>query len=171
MEIQGLNALPSAASLSNHSTVNGLEETYEFFGGQDDRIKSENAEKRRITQKAVRTNLKSLKSNIELHDEWSHIFIGKDHIKLKGDGKMTYGKLREALGIPPRALSETNKRNLKDTDVIEGTVTINLEDIGWFERSMDENEASQVRAQRSHGDYSAGWERALNNEAIIQSLK
>ena len=169
MEISSINAVNSTGAAAKSEAVEELDNSYEFFTPSD-RLDRENLEKSRYTKQEVLKNLKELKSKITLHDDWYHFIIGNDHIEIKGDGKLTYGDLRAKFGIPPRALSQTNHGNFKDADVVKGTVTINLEDMGWFERSMDSMEAEDARNQRNYGNYFAGWERALTNEDIIKLL-
>lgn len=169
MEISALNAVSSASAAANSEAVTDANSDYEFFG-QYDEIERENRMTNKATKEKVTQNLKAMKSKIELHDNWYHFIIGDDYIKLKGDGKLTYGDLREKFGIPPRALSQTNSGNFKDSDIVRGSVEIKLEDMGWFERRMDEMEAADARAQRNYGNYFAGWERTLTNDEIIKIL-
>ena len=119
------------------------------------------------TKQGVIRTLKGNKKNIELNTPW----IGTDYIIFKGNGKMTYGQLREQLGIPPKVLSETNDKRLRDEQIVKN-VRINIEDIGWYERPrMDEMEARDVRFQRSHGNNHAGYDRAITNKEIINFLR
>jgi len=132
------------------------------YGGDVERIYME-----RNTKESAVNTLKANKNNIELKIPW----IGTDYIKFNGDGKMTYGQLREQLGIPPKVLSETNGKSLRDEQIVKD-VRINLDDIGWYEiPNMSAEEGRDVRAQRNYGNNYAGYDRAITNDEIIKLLK
>ena len=135
---------------------------------QYNEIDSENYQRAKIFKAETEKEFKNLKSRMELHDEWYHAITGEDYVKFTGDGKMTYGQLREKLGIPPRALRERNGGKNTEAEVIKGTIEIELTDIGWFERRMDDMEAADARAQRRYGNYRAGWERTVTNKELIK---
>ena len=80
---------------------------------------------------------------------------------------MTCRQLREMLKIPPGFLSNTNGKRLKDTDIVED-LKVNLSDIGWYEHSYGEFEASSIRVRRNHGEYWAGYNSAISNDEIKQ---
>ena len=121
----------------------------------------------RTTKENVTNTLKQHSKNIELKIP----FIGDDYIKFKGDGHMTYGQLREQLGIPPKVLSETNNQRLRDEQIVKDT-KIYLNDIGWYEiPDMDELEGRDARAQRSYGNHYAGYERSLTNDEVVKILR
>jgi hypothetical protein len=130
-------------------------------------IDDENYHRAKIVKQETENNFKNLKGRMELHDNWYHAIVGEDYVTFQGDGKMTYGELREKLGIPPRALRERNGGKNTDADVIKGKIEIELNDIGWFERRMDDMEAADARAMRAHGMYRAGWERTVSNKELI----
>lgn len=118
-------------------------------------------------KETVKNTLRANKQNIELHEPW----IGSDYIIYKGDGKTTYGTLRQNLGIPPRVLSETNGKNLSDDQIVKNT-KIYLEDIGWYETTPQfEGEAADIRAQRNYGNHFAGYVRSVNNNEVKAYLK
>ena len=84
---------------------------------------------------------------------------------------MTYGELRENLGIPPKVLSETNGKKLTDNQIVKET-KIYLDDIGWYETTPESpEEASDIRAQRRYGNNYAGYSKAISNKEIIKQLK
>ncbi len=168
MEINGIDAVSSANSTQQSSAVTSSSSSLNAQFGN--RLDNENMFKRQQMRESVEESLKELKGKIEVHDDWYHVFVGDDYITLEGDGKLTFKELRAKLGIPPTVLSKTNYKKFKDTDVIEGKIDIKLQDIGWFERSMDNMEAQDVRAQRNHGDPYAGYSRALSDGEILEML-
>ena len=122
----------------------------------------ENYQNFQATKKRVKSNLDAYKDKMEIKIP----FIGTDYLKFKGDGKMTYGQLREMFGIPPKVLSETNNKKLSDDQIVKD-VRINLDDIGWYERiPEDEIEASDTRNMRNYGVHHAGYEKTLTNDDI-----
>ena len=165
-----VNALNNVNSVSAESSVAETREASAeaIAFPQYNAIDDENYHRSKIVKEETKNNFKNLKSKMELHDNWYHVIVGEDYVTFKGDGKMTYGELREKLGIPPRALRERNGGKNTDADVIKGTIEIELNDIGWFERRMDDMEAADARAMRAHGDYRAGWERTVSNDELIK---
>lgn len=123
------------------------------------------------TRENTVANLEALRSQIELHDEWYNVFLGGDYITFTGDGKMTYGELREKLGIPPRVISERNGGHKVDNDIIEGSIEIGLGDIGYFDRRKDEDDAAMTRFYNKQGDYRYGYSPSLEEKEIIALLK
>lgn len=123
------------------------------------------------TRRKTVANLDALRSQIELHDEWYHAIIGQDYITFTGDGKMTYGELRDKLGIPPRVIRERNGGNNVDADVIKGSIEIELRDIGCFDRRKDEDDAAMTRFYNGQGDYRYGYNHSLSEDEIISLLK
>ncbi len=120
------------------------------------------------TKDQVKNYLTKNKNKFELVEPF---LFGSDHFKVKGDGKMTYGELRKMLGIPPKVLSETNGKKLKDTDVVEN-IKINLSDIGWYEMATQtKDEAAVYRAERRSGNPYAGYDRSVSNEDILKWFK
>jgi len=120
------------------------------------------------TKKQVTEFIKANKDNMKLVVPF---LFDCDHVKIAGDGKMTYGELREMLGIPPQILSETNNKRLKDTDIVENA-RINLTDIGWYPVTpQDSTEAADYRAQRKAGNHHAGYDRSITNEDILKMFK
>ncbi len=171
MEINGIEAVSATSAMHSASSVAKSSSDFKNldFGSE---IDNDNALRRQQTREKVEDSLKELKDKLELHDNWYHVFVGEDYFKLKGDGKLTYGKLREMLGIPPKALSKSNpdKGKISDKDVIQGSIEIKFSDIGWFERRMDEMEARDVRNQRNHGNNIAGYSRAVSDSDIFEFL-
>ncbi len=128
----------------------------------------ENYLRAKETKEQVTAFIKANKDNMELVIPY---LFDCDHIMIAGDGKMTYGELREILGIPPQILSETNNKKLKDTDIVENA-RVNLTDIGWYPLTpQDSTEAADYRAQREAGNHHAGYDRSLNNEDILKMFK
>lgn len=128
----------------------------------------ENYFQAKATKEQVENYIKTNKNKFELVEPF---LFDSDHLKIKGDGKMTYGELREMLGIPPQVLSETNGKKLKDTDIVENA-RINLADIGWYELiPQDKIEADDYRAQRQNGNHHAGYDRSINNNDILNWFK
>ena len=118
-------------------------------------------------KETVKNALHAYKDNIELHEPW----IGSDYIMYKGDGKTTYGTLRQNLGIPPKVLSETNNKRLSDDQIVKDA-KIYLEDIGWYETTPQfEGEAADIRAQRNYGNHFAGYRRTVNNNEVKAYLR
>ena len=165
MEIQKISTTNSVGK-TNEVEASKSPDNVEVFQNYND-IEDTNRRMSEWTKDRVRNNLSAMKDRIELRQPW----LGADYIKFTGDGKMTYGELREWFGIPPRVLSNNNKGNFKDTDVIEGTIKIPLDGIGFYERRMSEMEAQLVQYERAHGDAASGWEKALPNKDIISILK
>lgn len=121
----------------------------------------------------VRRFISAHKKEMTLNAQWYHVFVGEDYITYKPKGNITYGQLREQLGIPPKVLSETNNKRLKDDVVIpkEG-VKINLLDIGWYPQSGLSREDCAVNNNlRANGILTAGYDRAISNEEIISMFK
>lgn len=168
-EVNAVNSVNAAGASAPMSEIKSASAEAISFP-QYNRIDEENYQRGKFVKAETEKNLKELKGKMELHDEWYHAITGEDYVKFKGDGKMTYGELREKLGIPPRALRERNGGKNVDTDVIKGTIEIELCDIGWFERRMDDMEAADARAMRAHGNYRAGWERTVTNKEVIKWL-
>ena len=138
-----------------------VEINFSNSGDIEDRIQREN------TKESVQNTLQSNKKDFELKIPW----IGTDYVIYKGDGKTTYGQLRERLGIPPKVLSETNGKRLTDEQIVEQT-RINLDDIGWYPVTPQSDiEAQDIRAQRNYGNHYAGYDRAVNNNDIKNYLK
>ena len=163
MEIGPLSNVEMNALLSSTSEVAGTNTDITFqYGDVDEIINRQN------TKKGVEQSLKAYKGNIELNIP----FWGDDYIIFKGDNKMTYGQLRERLGIPGGVLSETNRESLEDDDKIATDTKIYLNDIGWYEVYPEfEGEAADIRAQRRYGNHHAGYQRAVTNDDIKKWLK
>ena len=151
-----------SASIAASSSTEASKPDISFpDSGLDDYLTGKN------TKETVKNTLRAHKQNIELHVPW----IGSDYIIYKGDGKTTYGTLRQNLGIPPRVLSETNGKNLSDDQIVKDT-KIYLEDIGWYETTPQfEGEAADIRAQRSYGNHFAGYNRSVTNDEVKAYLK
>lgn len=165
-----INSIGAANALPSTTTVKGTSSSQagniQFPSAtSDDHIRGE------VVTKEVKQNLKGLKGKVELNEAFLGIF-GTDHIILKGNGKMTYGQLREKLAIPPGILSKVNNARLSDNQVIKDEVRVNLEDIGWYETTpQSQIEADDIVYQRSIGNSVAGYNRKLSNEDIINILK
>ncbi|CDE45394.1 unknown [Clostridium sp. CAG:768] len=143
------------------SEANNINISFSYSDNTEDIVNQAN------TAKSVKNTLRGNKKNIELHEPW----IGSDYIIFKGNGKMTYGDLRQNLGIPPKVLSETNGKRLTDNQIVKET-KIYLDDIGWYETTpMSAAEASDIRAQRRYGNNYAGYSKAISNKEIIKQLK
>lgn len=154
----GFEAQVSSAEMPESST----EINFSNYGPDENYIQSQNTKER--AEKFIKAN----KSKFELVQP---LFFGSDHFKVKGDGKMTYGQLREMLGIPPKVLSETNGKRLKDSDIVENA-KINLSDIGWYLLMPEtEWEAVTYRSLRNNGDNHAGYDRSVSNDDIINWFK
>lgn len=149
------------AAVSGPEYIDSSSTDISFQYNVEDRINREN------TKESVENTLKANKQNIELNIPW----IGTDYIIYKGDGKTTYGQLRENLGIPAQVLSETNNKRLADDQLVDET-RINLNDIGWY-RVMPQSdiEAQDIKAQRRYGNHYAGYDRAVTNNDVIKYLK
>lgn len=157
---QGVEFSAPASSV-NASETNNINISFNYGGSSDDGVKLA------TTKKSVQNTLKSNKKNIELHEPW----IGSDYITFKGNGKMTYGELRQNLGIPPKVLSETNGTKLTDNQIVKET-KIYLDDIGWYETTPEsQEEASDIRAQRKYGNNYAGYSKAITDDEILKQLK
>lgn len=130
-----------------------------------------------ITIRQVNSDVKHFisanKKDMELNDQWYHFIVGEDHIIYKPKGNITYGQLREQLGIPPKVLSETNNKRLKDDDLIpKGGVKINLNDIGWYPQSgLSPEDCAVNNNLRANGILTAGYDRAISNKEIISMFK
>ncbi len=164
-----INSIGAANSLPKTTTVSNSAESQpgniSFPQSDDDYTRGQ------AVTEDVKQNLKSLKNNIKLDEALFGLF-GTDNIRVTGDGKMTYGQLRDKLGIPPRILGQVNNKELKDSDIIKGEVRVNLEDIGWYETTPQfDFEAQDNQYQRANGNYTAGYDRQISNEDIKNILK
>lgn len=157
---QGVEFSTPASSVSANE-ANDINISFNYGTNTEDVINQSN------TKASVQNTLKANKKNIELHEPW----IGSDYINFTGDGKMTYGQLRQQLGIPPKVLSETNGKKLTDNQIVKNT-KIYLDDIGWYETTpQSSEEASDIRAQRRYGNNYAGYTKAISNEDILKQLE
>lgn len=162
LEINALNGVQSASYVAS---AGASEQNIDinFPQGPD-----ENYFRAKITRENVSNNVYANKSNMKLVEPF---LLGKDHVVIAGDGKMTLGELRAKYGIPPKILSQFNGASLKDSDVVKD-IKVPLEGIGWYELEvLNEAEAADYRGQRAAGDPYAGYDRAITNEEIKRLLK
>ena len=161
-----INAMNGVSGTSYTSSVGATE------GNPDIRFQGygpdENFLQGQITKEVV---LKSISANKEKMELVVPFLFGEDHLVIAGDGKMTYGQLRDMLGIPPKVLSETNNKKLADNQVVKD-IKVNLSDIGWYQLiPQDSAEAADYRRMRDYGDNYAGYDRSLSNEDIKKLFK
>ena len=158
----------SVASTSKAtSTSSSTNEVADFGRYPDDDFYTEQAVKKETTD-----FIKKHKGSMQLDDSWLHFLIGEDHITYTPKGKITYGQLRDQLNIPPKVLSETNNKKLKDNEIIKGSVKINLSDIGWYPQTgLSRDEQAVNRNLRANGVPTAGYDRAVTNDDIIKCFK
>lgn len=162
MKITSVNA---AQEVSAPREISETSESYDIkYQGVD-----EDFQQGQITKENVKNTLNANKKNIELNT-YSWQFWKDDNIEIKGDGKMTYGQLREKLGIVPGVLSKTNGKKLNDNMIVKDA-TVNLSDIGWYETRYNPEEAADIRFQRRNGNPYAGYDRSVTDNDIINWLK
>ena len=164
MEINAVNGISASSHVAGAGAADAKNYHIDFGYGIDDDYFQAEATKTHVT--------KQLKANIDKFELvqpgiLASLLGAKAHFKVAGDGKMTCRQLREMLKIPPGFLSNTNGKRLKDTDIVED-LKVNLSDIGWYEHSYGEFEASSIRVRRNHGEYWAGYNSAISNDEIKQ---
>ena len=160
-----VNSVASASSATSASSTTN--EVADFGRYPDEDYYTGQAVKKETTD-----FIKKHKGSMKLDDSWYHFIIGEDHITYTPKGKITYGQLRDQLNIPPKVLSETNKKKLKDDQVIQGSVRINLSDIGWYPQTgLSSAEQAVNRNLRANGVPTAGYDRAVTDDDIIDCFK
>lgn len=167
-EINSVGALNATTATTATSATTSSKKPQVVF----DQFPSLESFERTNVHDSVKKFLETNKGNIEVDTSWYHIFVGNDHITFTPNGKITYGQLRENLGIPPKILSTTNNKKLTDDQEIKEPVKINIDDIGWYaQQDLYPEERAVNQSLRDGGVLTAGYDRAVKSEDIVNWLK
>ena len=164
-EMSGVTPIQPQTSVNEVSAAGSTEQV--VFDPIDERYE-QNKLSAEQTRKNVNAFAKKYGNYIKYTDKW----FTSDYITLTlPEGvKMTYGQLRKSLGIPKGVLRKMNggDKSIIDKNQINGSVKIDVEAIGWYERAMGEMEAHDAIVQRNYGNPYGGYDRAFErgNDAI-----
>lgn len=182
MAIPGMSGASPMESSSSISPSTAPEPTPEplFSGDGFDEIDRDNYNRGQQAKASAEKFIAENTNNITFTGKW----FSPDYIIYtppKGS-KMTYGQLREKLGIPPGLLSEENnikpqteedrKKKSRDDYVISGPVKVTVDQIGWYEKRMTTMERDVAKGFADHGDKYAYYDRNyLESSEVSEMIK
>lgn len=185
MAIPGMSgAAPMDPNYNMDSPVVQPEQNVEMFKYGDD-FSQENYQRGNAAKASAEQFVKANAENLEYTSKW----FDPDYITFTPPegSKMTYGQLREALGIPPGLISKTNppkqslidrvlgnevdpKDKVIDKNVINKPIKIPVDQIGWYEMRMTDVEAMDARGQRANGNPYGGYDRNFRSNSEVSDM-
>jgi len=182
--MSGASAPEPSYSTPSPSTIES-EDARAVFSANYDEFEQENFQRGQIAKQQATDFIKDNANNIS----YTHKWFDTDYITFTPPegSTMTYGQLRKQLGIPPGLISKTNPpeqsfidrilgkpvpkdEEVIDKNVIKKTIKIPVDQIGWFERRMDDVEAVDARGQRANGNPYGGYDRNFKDNSEVSDM-